>query len=124
MPGTELFGAEERKEIDDVLSTGVLFRYNHEAQRQNHWKAKDFEAEVRKITGSKFAHAVSSGSAAVSCALAAAGVGAGDEVVVPPFTFIASVEAVLFTGGVPVFAEIDETLCLSAKGIEKAITPK
>jgi 8-amino-3,8-dideoxy-alpha-D-manno-octulosonate transaminase len=124
MPGTELFGAEERKEIDDVLGTGVLFRYNHEAQRQNHWKAKDFEAEVRKITGAKFAHAVSSGSAAVSCALAAAGVGAGDEVIVPPFTFIASVEAVLFTGGIPVFAEVDETLCLSAKGIENAITPK
>ena len=36
MPGTELFGAEERKEIEDVLSTGIMFRYNHEAQRNNH----------------------------------------------------------------------------------------
>lgn len=124
MPGTELFGAEERKEIEDVLSTGVLFRYNHDAQRKNHWKAKDFEKEVCKITGARFAHAVSSGSAAVACSLAAAGVGAGDEVIVPPFTFIASVEGVLFTGGIPVFAEIDETLCLSAAGIRKAVTPK
>lgn len=124
MPGTELFGAEERKEINDVMETGILFRFNHEAQRNNIWKAKDFEAEVRKITGAKFAHAVSSGSTAVSCALAAAGVGAGDEVIVPPFTYIASVESVLFTGGIPVFAEIDETLCLSAAGIEKAITKK
>lgn len=124
MPGTELFGAEERKEINDVMDTGILFRFNHEAQRNNIWKAKDFEAEVRKITGAKFAHAVSSGSTAVSTALAAAGVGAGDEVIVPPFTYIASVEAVLFAGGIPVFAEIDETLCLSAKGIEKAITKK
>lgn len=124
MPGTELFGIEEKKEINDVLETGILFRYNHDAQRNNTWKARDFEAEVRNLTGAKFAHAVSSGSTAVSCALAAAGVGAGDEVIVPPFTYIASVEAVLFCGALPVFAEIDETLCLSTKGIKAAITPK
>lgn len=122
MAGTELFGAEERKEIEDVMQTGILFRYGHDAQRNNHWKAKDFEAEVRKITGAKFAHAMSSGSTAIATALAASGIGAGDEVIVPPFTFIASVEAVLFIGAIPVFAEIDETLCLSASGIEKAIT--
>jgi 8-amino-3,8-dideoxy-alpha-D-manno-octulosonate transaminase len=124
MPGTELFGAEERKEINDVMETGILFRYGHDAQRNNHWKAKDFEAEVKKITGAKYAHAMSSGSTAIAAALAASGIGAGDEVIVPPFTFIASVEAVLFIGALPVFAEIDETLCLSAQGIEKAITPK
>ena len=124
MPGTELFGIEEKKEVNDVLETGMLFRYNHDAQRNNIWKAREFEAEVKKITGAKFAHAVSSGSTAVACALASAGIGAGDEVIVPPFTFIASVEAVLFCGALPVFAEIDETLCLSAAGIEAAITPK
>lgn len=124
MPGTELFGAEERKEINDVLETGILFRYNHEAQRNNIWKARDFEAEVMKVTGAKYAHAVSSGSTAVATALAAAGIGAGDEVIVPPFTYIATVEAVLFVGGLPVFAEVDETLCLSAEGIRNAITPK
>lgn len=124
MPGTEFFGAEERKEINDVLETGVLFRYGHDAQRNNHWKAKEFEAEVAKLVGAKYAHAVSSGSTAVSCALVAAGIGAGDEVIVPPFTFIASVEAVIFAGAIPVFAEIDETICLSAEGIKKAVTPK
>jgi 8-amino-3,8-dideoxy-alpha-D-manno-octulosonate transaminase len=124
MPGTELFGKEEKKEINDVLETGILFRYNHDAQRNNIWKAREFEAEVKKITGARFAHAVSSGSTAVACALASAGIGAGDEVIVPPFTFIASVEAVLFGGALPVFAEIDETLCLSAAGIKAAITPK
>jgi 8-amino-3,8-dideoxy-alpha-D-manno-octulosonate transaminase len=56
--------------------------------------------------------------------MAAAGIGAGDEVIVPPFTFIATIEAVLFLGAKPVFAEIDETLCLSAEGIEKALTKK
>lgn len=124
MPGTELFGAEERKEVNDVMQTGILFRYGHDAQRNNHWKAKEFEAEVCKITNAKFAHAMSSGSTAIATALAASGIGAGDEVIVPPFTFIASVEAVLFVGAIPVFAEIDETLCLSASGIEKALTPK
>ena len=124
MPGTELFGSEERKEINDVLETGMLFRYNHDQQRNGIWKARDFEAEVRKITGAKYAHAVSNGSAAIAIAMAASGIGAGDEVIVPPFTFIASVEAVLFIGAIPVFAEIDETLCLSAEGIRKAITPK
>lgn len=124
MPGTELFGAEEKKEVNDVLDTGILFRYNHEAQRNNIWKARDFEAELKKITGAKYAHAVSSGSTAVSCALAAAGIGTGDEVIVPPFTYIASIEAALFCGALPVFADLDETLCLSASSIEKAITPK
>lgn len=124
MPGTELFGNEERKEINDVLETGMLFRYNHDQQRNGIWKARDFEAEVKKITGAKYALAVSNGSAAIAIALAASGIGAGDEVIVPPFTFIASVEAVLFLGAIPVFAEIDETLCLSADGIRKALTPK
>lgn len=124
MPGMELFGAEERKEVMDVLETGALFRYNHDEMRQGHWKAKELEAEVKKFTGAKYAHAVSSGSAAVACALAAAGIGHGDEVIVPPFTFIASNEAVVYAGGLPVFAEIDENLCLSAEGIKKAITPK
>lgn len=124
MPGTELFGDEERKEVMDVLNTGVLFRYNHDAQRQGHWKAKDFEAEIAKFTGAKHALAVSSGSTAVSTMLAACGIGYGDHVIVPPFTFVATIEAVLWAGAIPVFAEIDETLCLSAEGIREAITPK
>jgi 8-amino-3,8-dideoxy-alpha-D-manno-octulosonate transaminase len=124
MPGTELYGAEERKEINDVLETGIFFRYNHDAQRNNIWKSKDFEQEIKNITGAKYAHAVSNGSAAIMAALAAAGVGTGDEVIVPPFTYIATVEAVLMLGGLPIFAEVDETLCLSAEGIRKALTPK
>jgi 8-amino-3,8-dideoxy-alpha-D-manno-octulosonate transaminase len=124
MPGTELFGEEERKEVNDVMETGILMRYTSDALRNGHWKAREFETEVRKITGAKYAHAVSSGSTAIATALAVAGIGAGDEVIVPPFTFIATIEAVLFAGALPVFAEIDETLCLSAEGIKKAISPK
>jgi len=124
MPGMELFGDEERKEVNDVLNTTCLFRYNHDELRQGMWKARELEAEVAKFTGAKYAHAVSSGSTAVAAALAAAGIGHGDEVIVPPFTYIATIEAVLFAGGLPVFAEIDETLCLSAEGIQAAVTDK
>jgi 8-amino-3,8-dideoxy-alpha-D-manno-octulosonate transaminase len=124
MPGTELYGAEERKEINDVLETGIFFRYNHENLRNNIWKATEFEDEVKKITKAKYAHAVSSGSTAVAAALASSGIGAGDEVIVPPFTYVATIEAVLLVGALPVFAEIDETLCLSTEGIKKALTPK
>lgn len=123
MPGMEYFGAEEKKEVLDVLETGCLFRYNHEHIRNGMWKAKDLEAEVTKFTGAKYAHAVSSGSTAVACTMAAAGLGYGDEVIVPPFTYIASIEGVIQAGALPVFAEIDETLCLSAEGIRKALTP-
>ena len=124
MPGTEFFGKEEKKEVNDVMETGCLFRFNHDELRQGMWKAREMETEVCAFTGAKYAHAVSSGSTAVSTALAAAGIGHGDEVIVPPFTYIATIEAVLFAGGLPVFAEIDETLCLSAEGIKNAITPK
>jgi 8-amino-3,8-dideoxy-alpha-D-manno-octulosonate transaminase len=124
MPGTEVFGAEERKEVMDVLETGVLFRYGHERLRRGMWKARELEDEVRRFTGARYAHAVSSGSTAVACALAGAGIGHGDRVIVPPFTFLATIEAVLLAGALPVFAEIDETLCLSADGIRAAASPE
>ena len=124
MAGMELFGDEERKEVMDVLQTGALFRYGHETIRKGMWKAKEFEAEVCSYTGAKYAHAVTSGSTAVASMMAASGIGYGDEVIVPPFTFVAPIEAVFLGGAIPVFGEIDETFCLSAEGIEKAISPK
>jgi 8-amino-3,8-dideoxy-alpha-D-manno-octulosonate transaminase len=87
------------------------------------WKAREFEQEVSRFTGAKFAHAVSSGSSAVSVMMAAAGIGHGDEVIVPPFTFVAPIESVFLAGALPVFSEIDESLCLNADAIEKRITP-
>ncbi|MDW8345358.1 MAG: DegT/DnrJ/EryC1/StrS family aminotransferase [Bacteroidia bacterium] len=124
MPGSELIGAEELKEVQDVLETGILFRYNHENLRKGHWKAKSFEQELARFTGAKYAHMCSSGTTAVVLAMAACGIGMGDEVIVPPFTYIATIEGVLLGGAIPVFAEIDESLCLSPEGIKKVITPK
>jgi 8-amino-3,8-dideoxy-alpha-D-manno-octulosonate transaminase len=60
----------------------------------------------------------------LSVALSACGIGAGDEVVVPPFTFIATIEAVLNAGAVPVFSEIDETLCLDPEALESVLTTR
>ena len=124
MPGMEVFGAEERKEVMDVLDTGALFRYGHEHIRKGMWKVAEFEAEVRKQTGAKYAHAVSSGSTAVTSIMAAAGIGHGDEVIVPPYTFVAPIEAAFLAGALPIFAEIDESLCLGPEGIEAAVTPR
>jgi 8-amino-3,8-dideoxy-alpha-D-manno-octulosonate transaminase len=124
MPGFELFGDEERKEVQDVLNTGVLFRYGFDPARKNHWKARTFEVELAERVGAGYCHLCSSGTAALSIALASCGVGAGDEVIVPPFTFIATIEAVLSAGAIPVFAEIDETLCLDPEAIPAAVTPR
>jgi len=124
MPGFEIFGEEEKRQVQDVLETGVLFRYGFDKARNGHWKALSFEKELAKRIGVTHAHLCSSGTAALSTALAACGVGAGDEVIVPPFTFIATVESILMAGAIPVFAEIDDSLCLDPSSIETKITEK
>lgn len=124
MPGFELFGAAERQEVNDVLDSGVLMRYGFEALRQGHWKAKDMEAAIESRFGVAHAQLVSSGTSAVSMALAAAGIGSGDEVIMPSFTFVASFEAILMLGAVPIIVDIDDTLTLDIKSVEAAITSK
>ena len=124
MPGFEIFGDEERKEVTDVLNTGVLFRYGFDAARGDHWKAKTFEKELAAKLNVNHAHLCSSGTAALSIALAACEIGAGDEVIIPPFTFVATMEAVILQGAVPVFGEIDKTLCLDPDLLESYLTPR
>jgi 8-amino-3,8-dideoxy-alpha-D-manno-octulosonate transaminase len=124
MPGFEIFGDEERREVQDVLDTGVLFRYGFDTMRQGHWKAKSFETGLAQRIGARHCHLCSSGTAALSIALAACGIGTGDEVIMPPFTFVASFEAVMAAGAVPVFADIDDTLCLDPEAVAAAITPR
>src|SRR6202000_1712527 len=124
MPGYELFGAQERKEVNDVLETGILMRYGFDGMRGGTWKAKELEAEICKACGNKYAQLVSSGPAALTTAMAALGIGAGDEVIMPTFTFVASFEAVLSVGAVPVLVDIDETLTIDPKAVEQAITSR
>ena len=124
MPGFELFSHLERKEVNDVLDNGVLMRYGFDGMRKGHWKAKELESELQHAFQSKHVQLVSSGTAAVSVALASAGVGAGDEVIMPTFTFVASFEAIMMLGAIPVLVDIDDTLTLDPKAVESAITPK
>ncbi|MGB0982234.1 MAG: DegT/DnrJ/EryC1/StrS family aminotransferase [Winogradskyella sp.] len=124
MPGFELFSDLERKEVNDVLDNGVLMRYGFDGMRKGHWKAKALEAQLAQTFNSNHVQLVSSGTAAVSVALASAGVGAGDEVIMPTFTFVASFEAIMLLGAIPVLVDIDDTLTLDPKAVEAAITQK
>jgi len=124
MPGYEVIGQEEKDELLDVLSRNILSRYGFDAQRKGIYKVQQFEKEFADYCGVKHALAVSSGSAAIKVALTALGIGPGDEVISQGFTFVATWESILETGAVPVFAEIDETLCLDPKDIARKITPR
>ena len=124
MPGFELFGDAERKEVNDVLESGVLMRYGFDGARNGHWKAKELEQELQENLGVKHAQLTSSGTTALNVALAVMGVGAGDEVIMPTFTFVASFESILAAGAVPILVEIDDTLTLDPKAVEAAITPR
>ena len=124
MPGFELFGDAEKKEVQDVLNSGVLMRYGFDGMRQGHWKAKELEAKIESQFEVQHAQLLSSGTAAVSLALASAGIGAGDEVIMPCFTFVASFEAIIMLGATPVVVDIDDTLTLDIEAVKAAITPK
>ncbi len=124
MPGFELFGAEERKEVNDVLETGILMRYGFDGPRKGIWKALELEKAITERFGCGYAQLTSSGTSALTTAIAALGIGAGDEVIMPCFTFVASFEAVLSVGAIPVLVDIDETLTLNPTAVRAAITPK
>lgn len=124
MPGFELFGPEERKEVNDVLETGILMRYGFDGPRKGIWKSKELEQAIGQTLGCKYTQLVSSGTAALTTALTALGIGSGDEVIMPTFTFVASFEAVLSVGAIPVLADIDETLTLQPEAVRRAITPR
>ena len=124
MPGYELYDQIERKELMDVIESGIFMRYGFDAARNGHWKSKEMEAALCQKLGVNHAHLLSSGTAALHTTLAALGVGAGDEVIMPTFTFVASFESVLQAGATPVLVDIDETLCLDPKAVEAAITPQ
>jgi 8-amino-3,8-dideoxy-alpha-D-manno-octulosonate transaminase len=124
MPGFELFGESEKNQVQDVLDSGVLMRYGFDGMRNSHWKALELEKALAKRMEAKHAQVVSSGTAALTVALASAGVGAGDEVIMPTFTFVASFESILAIGAVPILVDIDDTLTLDPSAVEHAITSK
>lgn len=122
MAGAELIGKEEIKEVMDVLETGVLMRYGFDKERRGVFKVREFEAAFAHYCQAKYALGVTSGSSALKVALTAMDVGPGDEVICPAFTFLATYEAVLEVGAIPVMADIDETLNLDPNDIERKLT--
>ena len=124
MPGYEYFGDEERKEVSEVMQTGILMRYGFDGARKGIWKAKELEQAINQTFGCKYAQLVSSGTAALTTALSALGIGYGDEVIIPSFTFVASFEAVISVGAVPVLVDVDDTLTLSPEAVKASITPQ
>lgn len=124
MPGTELFDRMEIEAVTDVLERKMVHRYSSHAARKGIYRVAEFEKALAKRVGAKYAQAVSNGTSALFVALKAAGVKPGDEVITSAFTFIATVEAITGCNAVPVLADIDETLGMTAESVESKITPK
>src|SRR5262245_38918080 len=127
-PGMELIGKEETEAVLEVMESGFLFRYGVSLgdQADPRFKGKVFklEEEVPKRLGSHYAVAVNSGTSALLTALGALAIGPGDEVIVPGYTFVASISSIVYTRAVPVLGEIDKTFNLDPNEIEPKITPR
>ena len=102
----------------------MLFRHGFAELRNDCYKVATFEKNFADAMSVKDALAVSSGTAALRVALAALGVGPGDEVITPTFTFVATVEAIIEAGATPICCDIDASLNLCPKALEKLISEK
>lgn len=115
-----IIGEEEKKAVLDVVSSGMLVNASYEGGEQ----VRAFEGKVRNLLGVKHVVAVNSGTAALHTALMAFGVKAGDEVIVPSFTFLATANVVLACGAKPVFVDIGDDYNMDPAAFKKAITKK
>ncbi len=120
-PGGMAIAEEEEEAVLEVLRSKRLFRYYGPGETES--KASQLEEAFAATKGVRHAVAVTSGTAALVTGLHAIGVGPGDEVILPAYTWIASAAAVVAAGGIPVIAEIDETLLLDPADVEQKITP-
>ena len=115
-----VIGNEEVEAVRRVIESGQLFRY----RGGEGGETDRFEAEWSEKIGVKHTIAVTSGTAALACAVVGLGIGPGDEVIVPAYTFMATALAPLMAGAVPIIAEIDESLTLDPADVERKITPR
>lgn len=123
-PGAYLIGDEEKKALLEVIETGYLFRYGDKSDPKFLAKVWQLEQEVSKYLGIPYTVAVNSGTMALWIALGAVGIGPGDEVIVPGYTFIASITSIIYARAVPVLTEIDRSLTLDPEDVKKKITPR
>jgi 8-amino-3,8-dideoxy-alpha-D-manno-octulosonate transaminase len=121
--GPLYYGAEERAELTEVLETGRPFRW-YGPGNQPPMKVATFETEFAAHMQTKYALAVTSGTGALQTAVAALGIGPGDEVIMPAWTWHSCFNAVVLAGALPIFAEIDESFNIDPNDIESKITPR
>ena len=123
LPPVPIVGEEEKKAVLEVLESHSLSAASHTNIR-GAAKAQQFEEEFAAYCGANHAIAVNSGTAALHVALAAAGVGPGDEVLVPSYTFTATASAVLMHNAIPIFVDVDpSSFCMDPSSVKEAITP-
>src|SRR5256885_8012317 len=121
-PGGMEVGREESEALARVIESKNLFRYYGVGEGPD--EVLSFEREFAEHMGSKHALCVNAGSSALICAIIGAGVGEGDEVIVPAYTWNATPNAVIAARAIPVPAEIDESLTLDPEDVERKITPR
>jgi 8-amino-3,8-dideoxy-alpha-D-manno-octulosonate transaminase len=121
--GTQYYDDKERRQLTDVLDARQPYRWYGPGTRPPQ-KAAALEKELADRMQTRFALAVTSGTAALSTAIAALEVGPGDEVILPAWTWHSCYSAVVLAGALPIFAEIDESLTLDPGDVEKKITPQ
>ncbi|MBN1835103.1 MAG: DegT/DnrJ/EryC1/StrS family aminotransferase [Spirochaetales bacterium] len=121
-PGGLEIGAEEKKEVLEVLDSQYLFRYYGPKEMPS--KVKRLEEEYAAYLDVKHCLAVSSCTAALITGLVAVGVEPGDEVIVPAYTFFASVAAVVAAKAIPIVCEVDKSLTLDPEDLERKITKR
>ena len=122
--GWALIGREEEELVLDVLRRKALFRYYGPDPKSPPPMVATLEREFAAMIGVRFALGVTSGTAALEVALGALGVGPGDEVIVPAWSWVSCFTAVVRVGGTPVLAEVDDTLCLARGEITRLRTPR
>jgi dTDP-4-amino-4,6-dideoxygalactose transaminase len=123
-PGSYIIGEEEKQALLEVVERGYLFRYGDKKDPAFLAKVWQLEREVAKYFGIPHTVACNSGTSALWIALGALGVGPGDEVIVPGYTFIASITSIIYARAIPVLAEIDESLTLDPEDVRQRITPR
>jgi 8-amino-3,8-dideoxy-alpha-D-manno-octulosonate transaminase len=119
--GPQFFDEREQQALREVLESGSPFRYWGPGRPQ---KVQRFEEDFSQYMGTRFALGVTSGTAALDCAVAGLDIGPGDEVIVPAYTWWSDYTCVVHAGALPVFADIDRTFNLDPKDFERKITPR
>src|SRR5215471_14298289 len=121
--GPQYYDEKEQQQLKDVLTSRRPFRW-YGPGKEPPMKVATFEKEFAARIGTRYSLAVTSGTAALQCAMAALQIGPGDEVILPAWTWHSCYNAIVLTGALPVFAEIDESFNIDPSDLESKITPQ